>query len=85
MKRIVHKFLLLIAGPLRPNPPPPLDLNGHENFVTLEKKVPNFFFSLMTRPFFKAFFLNDRLAFCSRQGSTGAPFIVIINKSGKSY
>ena len=28
-----------MAGPLRPNPNPPLELNGRWNFGTLEKKV----------------------------------------------
>ena len=45
------KVLLLMAGPLRPYPPPPLELNGRRHFGTLEKKVPKKgFFPLMARP-----------------------------------
>ena len=32
------KVFFLMAGPLRPNPPPPHELNGRWNFGTLEKK-----------------------------------------------
>ena len=39
------KYLLLMAGPLRPNPlPPPIELNVRWNFETLEKKFPSYFF-----------------------------------------
>ena len=40
LRKAAKKVLLLMAGPLRPNPPlpPPLELNGRWNFGTLEKK-----------------------------------------------
>ena len=44
------KILLLIAGPLRPNPPPP-SLNGRWNVGTLKKSLKKIIFSLMARPF----------------------------------
>ena len=44
--------LLLMARPLRPNLPPPLELNGRWNVGTLKNKgYKKAFFSLMARPF----------------------------------
>ena len=42
LREAAKKVLLLMAGPLRPNSPPPLNLNGRKNFGTLEKN--KFFF-----------------------------------------
>ena len=47
-----------MTGPLRPNPPPPLKLNGRWNIGTLEKKVLNFFSLKMDRPLREDFFLR---------------------------
>ena len=44
------KVLLLMARPLRPNPPP-LELDGRWNVIVGKKKVPKKFFLFMARPF----------------------------------
>ena len=50
VREAAKKVLLLLAGPLRTNPPPPSELNGRWNFGTLEKKVPKkVLFPLMAR------------------------------------
>ena len=38
LREAEKKVLLLIAGQLRPNPPPPLELYGRCNFGTLKKR-----------------------------------------------
>ena len=59
-----------MAGPLRPNPPPPLEPNGRWNVGTLEKKgLKKVLFSLMSRPFtppplLMAMPLREELFFC---------------------
>ena len=40
IREAAKKVLLLMARPLRPNPPPPIELNGRWNVGTLEKKAP---------------------------------------------
>ena len=58
--------ILLMAGPLRPTPPP-LELNGHWNFAMFEKKVPKKgIFSLIARPFtpFNGPAIKRRTFFC---------------------
>jgi len=40
IREAAKKNLLLKAGPLRPNHPPLLELDGRWNFGMLEKKVP---------------------------------------------
>ena len=44
LREAAKKVIFLMAGPLRPNPPHPLELNGRWNFGTFEKKVPKEFF-----------------------------------------
>ena len=52
LKPFSYKVLLLIAGPLRLNTPPPLELNGRWNVGTFEKKkVKKSYFFLNGRPF----------------------------------
>ena len=44
-------LLIIMARPLRPNPPSPLELHGGWNAGTSKKKVKTNYFSLMARPF----------------------------------
>ena len=45
VREAAKKVLTLMGGPLRPNPPPSLELNGRRTFETLEKgpKKSSFF------------------------------------------